>query len=278
MGRAPARCSWWAEDEEDPVTRFAANLTLLFGEVGFLDRFDAAARAGFRAVEFVSPYDHPPEEVARAARDAGVEVAVFNLPPGDWGRGDRGMACDPARAREFGEGLARALAYAGALRCPRLHAMAGIRPAGVPEPDLRAAWVAAIRLAAGALAREGRTLLVEGINVRDMPGYYLTASRQAFDLMDEAGAPNLLYQYDVYHMQIMEGDLATTLARRLPRIGHVQIADVPGRHEPGTGEVNFRFLLRHLDAIGYGGWVGCEYRPAAGTVAGLGWMEEFHHE
>jgi hydroxypyruvate isomerase len=259
------------------MPRFAANLTLLFDEVAFLDRFDAAARAGFDAVEFVSPYDHPPEEVARAARDAGVEVALFNLPPGDWARGDRGMACDPARAAEFRDGLARALAYAGALGCPRLHAMAGVRPPGPDDAAVRAAYVAALRLAAAALAAEGRTLLVEGINVRDMPGYYLNTSRQAFELMDEAGAANLHYLYDVYHMQIMEGDLARTLERRLPRIGHVQIADVPGRNEPGTGEVSFGFLLRHLDALGYRGIVGCEYRPRAGTVAGLGWMEAFRH-
>ena len=257
------------------MPRFTANLTLLFNEVRFLDRFDAAARAGFAEVEFVSPYDHPPEEVARAARDAGVRVALFNLPPGDWARGDRGMACDPGRSAEFKEGLARALAYAGVLGTPRLHAMAGIRPPGAAEEDVRAAYVAAIRLAACAVATEGRALLVEGINVRDMPGYFLTTSRQAFELMDEVGAPNLHYLYDVYHMQIMEGDLARTIERRLPRIGHVQIADVPGRNEPGTGEVNFRFLLGHLDRLGYPGLVGCEYRPRAGTVAGLGWMEEW---
>jgi hydroxypyruvate isomerase len=257
------------------MPRFSANLTLLFNEVRFLDRFDAAARAGFAEVEFVSPYDHAPEEVARAARDAGVRVALFNLPPGDWARGDRGVACDPGRAAEFKEGLARALAYAGVLGTPRLHAMAGIRPPGVAEEEVRAAWLAAIRLTAGTLATEGRTLLVEGINVRDMPGYFLTTPRQAFELMDEVGAPNLHYLYDVYHMQIMEGDLARTLERRLPRIGHVQIADVPGRNEPGTGEVNFRFLLGHLDRLGYPGLVGCEYRPRAGTVAGLGWMEEW---
>ena len=257
------------------MPRFAANLTLLFNEVPFLDRFDAAGRAGFRAVEFVSPYDHPPEEVARAARDAGVEVALFNLPPGDWARGDRGMACDPDRAAEFRDGLARALAYAGVLSCPRLHAMAGIRPAGLPDEAARAAWMAAIRLAARAVATEGRTLLVEGINTRDMPGYFLTGSRQGFELIAEAGEPNLHYLYDVYHMQIMEGDLARTIERRLPGIGHVQIADVPGRNEPGTGEVSFPFLLRLLDRLGYRGLVGCEYRPLAGTVAGLGWMKEF---
>jgi len=256
------------------MPRFAANLTMLFGEVPFLARFAAARRAGFDAVEFVSPYEHPAAEVAAAARDAGVEVALFNLPAGDWAKGDRGMACDPARAAEFQTSLARALEYARALSCPRLHAMAGIRPPGVPEPALRAAYVASLRLAARALAAEGRTLLVEGINPRDMPGYYLRTSRQAFDLMDEVGAPNLHYLYDVYHMQIVEGDLAPTLEARLPRIGHVQIADTPGRHEPGTGEINFEFLLRHLDRIGYRGLVGCEYRPLGRTEDGLGWMRE----
>jgi hydroxypyruvate isomerase len=246
----------------------------MFGEVPFLERFGAAARAGFAAVEFVSPYEHPADEVARAAREAGVEVVLFNLPPGDWARGDRGLACDPARAAEQREGVERGLAYALALGCPRLHCMAGIRPPGVPEPALREAYLAALRHAGAALAARGLALLVEGINTRDMPGYYLSTSRQAFELMEAAGIPNLYYQYDVYHMQIMEGDLAPTLERRLGRIGHVQIADTPGRNEPGTGEINFRFLLRHLDRIGYGGWIGCEYRPRAGTVAGLSWMEE----
>jgi hydroxypyruvate isomerase len=256
------------------MPRFAANLTMLFGEVPFLDRFAAARRAGFEAVEFVSPYEHDAPEVARAARDARVEVVLFNLPPGDWARGDRGTTCDPARRREFREGLVRGLEYARALGCPRLHAMAGLRPAGVGEADLRATYVENLRHAAAALAADGRTLLVEGINTRDMPGYYLTTSRQAFELMDEVGAPNLHYQYDVYHMQIMEGDLAPTLERRHARIGHVQIADTPGRHEPGTGEINYRFLLRHLDRLGWRGWVGCEYRPLTTTEAGLGWMRE----
>jgi hydroxypyruvate isomerase len=211
---------------------------------------------------------------ARAAGDAGVAVALFNLPAGDWAKGDRGMACDPGRVAELRDGVGRALAYARALGCPRLHAMAGIRPPGVPDAALRATYVENLRLAGRALAAEGLTLLVEGINPRDMPGYYLQTSRQAFDLMDEAAVPNLYYQYDMYHMQIVEGDLARTLEERLARIGHVQIADVPGRHEPGTGEINYRFLLRHLDRIGYRGLVGCEYRPAAGTEAGLGWMKE----
>lgn len=256
------------------MPRFAANLSMLFCEVPFLDRFAAARRAGFPAVEFTFPYEHPPEEVARAARDAGVEVALFNMPPGDWARGDRGMACDPGRAGEFREGVRKALEYARALSCARLHAMAGVRPAGVPEEALRAAYVESLRFAGAALAAHGMTLLVEGLNPRDVPGYYLVRSAEAFARMDEAAVPNLRYQYDVYHMQIVEGDLAPTLERHLARIGHVQIADTPGRHEPGTGEINYRFLLRHLDRIGYPGLVGCEYRPRAGTEAGLGWMKE----
>ncbi len=256
------------------MPRYAANLTFLFGEVPFLDRFAAARRAGFDAVEFVSPYEHEPAALARLLAEHRLEVAVFNLPPGDWAKGDRGMACDPSRVAEFREGVGTALAWARALGARRLHAMAGILPPGAAEADVRRTYVENLRFAAAALAAEGLDLLVEGINGRDMPGYYLQTSRQAFELMDEVGAPNLHYQYDVYHMQIMEGDLAPTLERRLPRIGHVQIADTPGRHEPGTGEIHYRFLLRHLDRIGYRGWVGCEYRPAAGTVEGLRWREE----
>jgi hydroxypyruvate isomerase len=247
---------------------------MLFGEVPFLERFQAARRAGFRAVEFLSPYEHAPEEVARAARDAGVEVALFNMPPGDWAKGDRGTACLPARRTEFREGVGKAVDYARTLGTPRLHAMAGVPPPGAAEVELRRTYLENLRFAGQALAAHGMTLLVEGLNPRDVPGYYLVTSRQAFELMDEAAVPNLYYQYDVYHMQIVEGDLAPTLEKRLARIGHVQIADNPGRHEPGTGEINYRFLLRHLDRIGYRGVVGCEYRPLAGTEAGLGWMKE----
>ena len=256
------------------MPRYAANLTFLFGEVPFLERFGAARRAGFDAVEFVSPYEHEPATLARLLAEHRLEVSVFNLPPGDWAKGDRGMACDPSRVAEFREGVGKALAYARALGAKRLHAMAGIRPPAAAEADVRRAYVESLRFAAGALAAEGLDLLVEGINGRDMPGYFLQTSRQAFEVIDEVGAPNLHYQYDVYHMQIVEGDLAPTLAARLPRIGHVQIADTPGRHEPGTGEINFRFLLRHLDRIGYRGLVGCEYRPLGRTEDGLGWMRE----
>ena len=256
------------------MPRFAANLTTLFNESPFLERFAAARRAGFEAVEFVSPYEHPPEILARAVRAEGLAVSVFNMPAGDWAAGDRGMACDPRRTAEFREGVGRAVEYAHALGCGQVHAMAGLRPGGLPEEALRAAYLENLRFAGRELDRHGLRLLVEAINDRDMPGYFLTTSRQAFDLMAEAGVPNLFFQFDVYHLHIMEGDLARTLEDHLDRIGHVQIADAPGRHEPGTGEIDWRSLFRHLDRIGYRGWVGCEYRPLAGTEAGLGWMKE----
>jgi hydroxypyruvate isomerase len=257
------------------MPRFSANLTMLFTEVPFLERFAAAAAAGFRAVEFVSPYAHPPEVVAERVRAHGLAVSVFNLPPGDWERGDRGLACDPRRVAEFREGIPRALAYARALGCDRLHAMAGLRPPGIPEPELRSTYLANLQFAADALAADGLVLLVEAINDRDMPGYWLTTSRQAFEVMDAVGASNLRFQFDAYHLHLMEGGLAGTLDRHLDRIGHVQIADAPGRHEPGTGEIDFASLLPQLDALGYGGWVGCEYRPRGETVAGLGWMTSY---
>ena len=257
------------------MLRFSANLTLLFNEVSFLDRFALAARAGFRAVEFVSPYEHPPTRIEELLRGHHLAVSVFNLPPGDWTRGDRGMACDPKRVGEFQDSVGRALEYAGPLECTVLHAMAGIRPPGVGEEALRRTYVENLRFAARELAPRGLRLVIEAINTRDIPGYYLTTSRQAFEIIEEAGVDNLFFQYDAYHLQIMEGDLAPTLERNLARIAHVQIADTPGRHEPGTGEINYDFLLRHLDRIGYGGWVGCEYRPLTTTEAGLGWMRRF---
>jgi hydroxypyruvate isomerase len=256
------------------VPRFSANLSFLFQELPFLERFEAARRAGFEAVEFLSPYEHDAGALGALVRRLGLAVSVFNLPAGDWAKGDRGMACDPGRVAEFRDGVDRAIDCARALGCTQVHAMAGIRPAGASEAELRATYVENLRFAARALSGSGLRLLVEAINPRDMPGYHLTTSRQAFDVIDAVGEPNLWFQYDVYHMQIVEGDLAPTLERRIGRIGHVQVADTPGRHEPGTGEINYRFLFRHLDRIGYRGWIGCEYRPLAGTEAGLGWIKE----
>jgi hydroxypyruvate isomerase len=254
------------------MPRFSANLSMLFQEVPFLERFEAAARAGFRGVEFTSPYAFPEAAIAERLERHGLTQALFNLPAGDWEKGDRGTACDPARVAEFQEGVDRALEYAKALGCPQVNCLAGIAPRGLEPERLRATFVSNLRYAARRLAEAGLDLAIEAINTRDMPGFYLCRSSQAFSILDEVGAPNLRFQYDVYHMQVMEGDLATTLERNVSRIGHVQIADNPGRHEPGTGEIAYDFLLPHLDRIGYRGWVGCEYRPAAGTVAGLGWL------
>jgi hydroxypyruvate isomerase len=257
------------------MPRFAANLSMLFGEVGFLDRFAAAAAAGVRGVEFLFPYAHPKERVREVAAAAGVEVVLFNLPPGDWDAGDRGIACDPARRAEFEAGLAKAAEYAAALSCPRVHCMAGLRPRGPGDDAVREAYVSNVRLAARELGKAGITVLVEAINTRDMPGFYVSTSRQALALLDEIGEPNVRFQADLYHLQVMEGDLARTLETHLRRIGHVQIADNPGRHEPGTGEIHHPFLFEHLDRIGYAGWIGCEYRPATDTVAGLGWLRPY---
>lgn len=257
------------------MARFSANLTLLFGELPFLDRFEAAARAGFRAVEFVSPYDHAPGTLGALLDRHGLEVSVFNLPAGDWARGDRGLACDPRRAAEFRDGLPRAAAYARALRCPRVHLMAGVVPPGLARAEAEAAYAASVRLAAETLGAEGITVLLEAINDRDMPGYLVTGSAQALAVIDAVALPNVRFQYDAYHLHVMGEDLAAALDRAWPRLGHVQIADAPGRHEPGTGEIDLRGLLARLDARGWSGFVGCEYRPRTTTAAGLGWLASY---
>ncbi len=254
------------------MPRFAANLSMLWTELGFLDRFGAAARAGFDAVEFLFPYAHEPAQVADVAGKHRLAVALFNMPPGNWDAGERGIGCDPSRRGEFQEGVGKAIAYARALGCDRLHAMAGLTPAGVSEESVRETYVANLRFAARELAKHGLMLLIEAINTRDIPGYYLTTSRQAFEIIDAVGEPNLHFQFDIYHMQIMQGDLAPTIERHLARIGHMQLADTPGRHEPGTGEINYEFLLAHIDRLGYRGRIGLEYKPLTTTDAGLGWV------
>ncbi len=257
------------------MPRFAANLTMTFGEVEFLERFAAAAQAGFKGVEYLFPYDYSKDEVAGRLGAHGLVQALHNLPAGDWDAGERGIACHPDRVGEFQDGVGRALDYATALGCERLNCLAGIAPAPADADALRETFVANLRFAAGALADAGITLLTEPINTRDVPGFYLCHTGQANAIIDEVGAPNLALQYDVYHMQIMEGDLAPTIERNIARIAHVQIADTPGRHEPGTGEINYPFLFDHLDRLGYDGWVGCEYKPRAGTVEGLGWAARY---
>ena len=254
------------------MPRFAANLTMLFTEVPFLDRFERAAQAGFTAVEFLFPYDFPAGEIRHRLEAHRLSLVLHNLPAGDWAAGERGIACHPDRVEEFRAGVGLALRYARELDVRRLNCLAGKAPAGVPTAVLHQTLVANLRHAAERLDEAGIDLLVEPVNTFDIPGFHLCRTSQALDLIDEVGAPNLLLQYDVYHAQRMEGELAATLARALPKIGHVQVADNPGRHEPGTGEIDYRFLFRQLDRLGYAGWVGCEYKPAATTEAGLGWL------
>jgi hydroxypyruvate isomerase len=255
------------------VPRLAANLSLLYPQLPFLERFAAAARVGFRGVEYQFPYAWPKEQVAERARAAGVEVVLHNIPAGDAAKGDRGLACLPGRVGEFREGVERAIDYARAAGCPRLNCLAGIAPAEAAPELLFETLVENVRFAAGRLKAAGLTLTLEPINTRTVPGFYLTNTRQALAVLDAAGADNAFLQYDLFHMQIMEGDLAKTLERLLPRIGHLQLADVPDRHEPGTGEINFAYLLAHLDRIGYRGWIGCEYNPLGDTDEGLAWAK-----
>lgn len=259
------------------MPRFSANVSMLFTERPFLDRFDLAARAGFEAVEFLFPYDHPAEEVAKALKDSGLKLVLHNLPAGNWAAGERGIACHPDRVVEFCEGLNQALDYARVLGTPQINCLAGILSAGVDPLEARATLVSNLRHAAAMLGRQGVRLLLEPINTFDIPGFFVNRTQQALQLMDDVGSDNLYLQYDIYHAQRMEGELSATLQKQLSRIAHVQIADNPGRHEPGTGEIHYRHLFEWLDTIGYSGWVGCEYKPRdgapGGTQAGLGWLQ-----
>jgi hydroxypyruvate isomerase len=256
------------------MPKFAANLSLMFNDVDFLDRFGAARAAGFDAVEFLFPYAFEAAQIADRLQRYGLEPVLHNLPPGDWAAGERGLACDPARTAEFQDGVSLALDYARALGVRRLHCLAGKLPPGVGHEHAHAAYVANLRHAAARCHAHGITLLIEPINDRDMPGYFLTGTRQAATVIEEVGASNLQLQYDIYHMQRMEGELAQTIRRYQRLIGHIQLADVPGRHQPGTGEINFPYLFRLLDELGYEGWVGCEYVPQPDTAASLGWLRD----
>ena len=257
------------------MPKFCANLNFLFTEVAFPERFEAAARSGFKAVEFHFPYDFDKDELAARARNAGVEVVLFNMPAGDRAKGERGIACLPARVSQFRDGVAAAIGYAKALGCRRLNCLSGIAPARVLDTTARETFVSNLHFAAGELEREGILLLIEPLSAASAPGNFLRYSAQALALMDEAKSQNLKLQYDLFHMQIMEGDLARTIEANLARIGHMQIADVPERHEPGTGEINFPFLFDWIDRIGYEGWIGCEYIPSGLTEDSLGWVRPF---
>ena len=257
------------------MPKLAANLSLLFNELSFLERFDAAAKAGFRYVEYQFPYEFDTAAIARRAREAGVKVVLHNIPSGNAAKGDRGIACLPERNMEFREGVSRAIEYAQAVGCPRLNCLAGVPPFGAEKELFHATFVENVAFAAGELGKAGLSLMIEPINTRSVPGFFLNGSAQAVAILDEAGKDNAFVQYDLFHMQIMEGDLARTIERLLPRIGHMQIADVPDRHEPGTGEINFAWLLGHIDGLGYKGAIGCEYNPAGDTVSGLAWADPY---
>jgi 2-dehydrotetronate isomerase len=255
------------------MPRFAANLTMMFNEVPFPQRFAAAASAGFKAVEFLFPYDHPPQEVAGWLRENGLENVLFNMPPGDWAAGERGLASVPGREEEFRASVATAIEYAQALGTPRLHAMAGLLADGADRATHRRTYIENLRYAARELAKHGLVLLVEPINTRDIPGYFLNTQADAHAVREEVGEANLQVQMDFYHLQIVEGDIAMKFRKYFQHVGHIQVASVPERNEPDDGEVNYRYLFRLIDELGYGGWVGCEYRPRAGSVEGLGWLK-----
>jgi hydroxypyruvate isomerase len=254
------------------MPKLAANVSMLFSQLDFLDRFAAARAAGFRAVEYQFPYDHDAKEVARRVRDAGVEVVLHNLPLGGNPKVERGIACLPGREREFRDNVERGLEYAVAVGCPRLNCISGIAPADKEHLDV---LVGNLRYAARKLGAAGLQLMLEPVSARTVPGFILNRSQPAIDVLNAVGESNAFLQYDLYHMQIMEGDLAVTIERLLPRIGHMQIADVPARNEPGTGELNFDFLLRHIDSLGYSGWIGCEYNPRGDTLEGLKWARAY---
>ena len=255
------------------MPRFAANLSMLFAEVPFLDRFERAARAGFTAVEFLFPYAFPTAEIKARLAANRLKLVLHNLPAGDWDAGERGIACLPDRVDDFRAGVAQAIEVGSALGVPQINCLAGKAPMGATDELLRKTFVANLRFAAAELKKAGIKLLIEPINTFDIPGFWLNRTAQALSVIDEVDSGNLFLQYDAYHAQRMEGELVATIEKNLARIAHIQIADNPGRHEPGTGEINHDFLFAQLDRMGYTGWVGCEYKPAASTEAGLGWLE-----
>lgn len=255
------------------MPKFSANLSMLFTEHAFLDRFEPAAKAGFKAVEFLFPYAFSAADIKARLDSHGLQLVLHNLPAGDWEAGERGIACHPDRVEEFRSGVVKAITYAKALGVGQLNCLAGKAPQGVADAVLRQTFVENLSYAAAELKKAGLRLLIEPINTFDIPGFYLNRTAQALDILDEVGADNAFVQYDIYHAQRMEGELAGTLQTCLPRIGHIQLADNPGRHEPGTGEINYAFLFAQLDRLGYGGWIGCEYKPAGTTEAGLGWRQ-----
>lgn len=257
------------------MPRFSANLTMLFNEVDFPDRFERAAAAGFKGVEYLFPYEWTKDVLAEKLAKHSLDQVLFNLPAGNWSAGERGIACLPDRVGDFQQGVGLAIEYARAVKCPRLNCLVGITPRDVPQSKIRQTLVDNLRFAAATLAKAGIRLLVEPLNDRDLPGFYLVHTRDALQLLEEVNHANLFLQYDIYHMQIMEGNLTRTILDNLGRIGHIQVADNPGRHEPGTGEINFNNLFRFITEAGYNGWIGCEYRPEGITEEGMEWIKPY---
>ncbi len=256
------------------MLKFSANLTMMFNEVDFLNRFERAAKAGFKGVEYLFPYGWPKEQLADELGKNHLKQVLHNLPAGDWQAGDRGIACLPGREGEFQDAVGLAVDYAKVLKCDRLNCLVGKTPQGKSE-KVRQTLVNNLRFAATALEKENIRLLIEPLNSQDIPGFYLVHSHDALQLFREVNRPNLWLQYDIYHMQIMEGNLTKTILNNLSQIMHLQIADNPGRHEPGTGEINFTNLFRFIDESGYDGWIGCEYTPAGKTEDGLQWVKPY---
>ncbi len=257
------------------MPNFCANLTMLYQEVDFLDRFEAAAKAGFKGVEYLFPYPFRAEELNERLYRHDLTQVLHNLPAGDWAAGERGIACHADRIGEFQDGVGQAIEYANALGCKQVNCLAGIKPDHVSDEAARETLVKNLRFAADKLAAERIKLLVEPINTRDIPGFFVSRTPQALDIFKDVGSPNLGLQYDIYHMQIMEGDLVPTMSSHMDQIAHIQIADTPGRHEPGTGEINYDFIFKYLDASPYDGWVGCEYVPATNTPEGMTWLTPY---
>ncbi len=252
---------------------FSANLSMLFAEVDFLERFGRASKAGFRAVECQFPYPYPADAIAEQLQRYRLALVLHNLPPGDWARGDRGIACLPDRIAEFQDGVGRAIEYATALGCTRVNCLAGVEPASADRDTLHDTFIENLRFAARELKRHRITLLVEPLNTRDVPGFFLQTSQQAVEIIKEAGDDNLSLQFDVYHTHIMEGDVVASLQRSLKHIAHVQVADDPGRHEPGTGRIDFASVFQTLETANYRNWIGCEYVPSGTTEESLTWLK-----
>jgi hydroxypyruvate isomerase len=257
------------------MTKLAANLSLMFNEVDFLDRFEAAAKAGFKGVEYLFPYDYPAEQIKEKLDQNNLTQVLFDFPAGDWDADERGIGSLPDRVGEFQDGVDKAVEYAKVLDCDRLTVLAGKAASGVSAMKMQETLIENLKFASNAVSGTSAIVLLEAINTIDIPGYSVFRTNQSRAAVEAAGADNVKVQYDIYHMQIMEGDITRAIDANMDVIGHFQLADNPGRHEPGTGELNYDFLLPYIDSKGYDGWVGCEYAPAGDTVAGLGWAAKY---